>query len=417
VTGGAEALPSVLRAAFVPEPPPPRLGVAVSGGSDSLALLHLLADWAAAGGPTLAAVTVDHGLRPEAAAEAAGVARICHSLDVPHQTLHWRGWDGQGNLPDRARRARYGLMADWARAAGIGAVALGHTIDDQAETFLLRLARGSGVDGLSAMAVRRRDRGIDWWRPLLTARRADLRAWLTARGLTWADDPGNEDARYDRVQARHMLAALAPLGIAAETLAETAGRMRLARQALARMAHDLARAAVWIQAGDVIFDRETFAAGAEETRLRLLAHALCWVARADYRPRLVALKGALAAAERGERTTLHGCLILPRKATLRVAREPAAVGPEVPAPGLWDGRWRVSGPDGAGLTVRALGPAGLERLPGWRASGLPRATALALPAIWRGPDLVAVPHLDAAHGWGAELHHGAEDFFTSLIVH
>ena len=107
-----------------------RLGVAVSGGSDSLALLHVLADRAQEGGPELAGVTVDHGLRPEAAAEAAMVARVCAGLGVSHDTLRWQGWDGKGNLPDRARRARYGLIGDWARARGIAAVALGHTLAD-----------------------------------------------------------------------------------------------------------------------------------------------------------------------------------------------------------------------------------------------------------------------------------------------
>ncbi|MCB2123065.1 MAG: tRNA lysidine(34) synthetase TilS, partial [Rhodobacteraceae bacterium] len=124
-----------------------RLGVAVSGGSDSTALLCLLADLRGTGGPDLAAVTVDHGLRPEAAGEARSVAALCARLGVSHTICRWDGWDGTGNLPDQARRARQNLIAGWASGLGIGAVALAHTRDDQAETVLLRLARGSGVDG------------------------------------------------------------------------------------------------------------------------------------------------------------------------------------------------------------------------------------------------------------------------------
>ena len=114
-----------------------RLGVAVSGGSDSVALLHLLAGHAPLRDAGLYCVTVDHGLRPESAAEARFVSELCCSLDIPHQTLCWQGWDGRGNTQDAARRARYSLMADWAHTHGIGAVALGHTQDDQAETVLM----------------------------------------------------------------------------------------------------------------------------------------------------------------------------------------------------------------------------------------------------------------------------------------
>ena len=149
--GAAAALAAAL------DPPPPALGVAVSGGSESTALLIHLHDWAGPRGVALHAVTIDHGLRPEAAAEAAGVAALCARLAVPHDTLPWR-WDGRGNLPDAARRGRQALISDWAAARGIADVALGHTADDQAETLLMRLGRGSGVDGLAAMRPLRRRR-------------------------------------------------------------------------------------------------------------------------------------------------------------------------------------------------------------------------------------------------------------------
>ena len=134
MTEAARHLIEMIAAAFPPSPPQ-RLGVAVSGGGDSVALLHLLADWARESGTELRAVTVDHGLRPEAATEAADVARACAALGVGHDILRWSGWDGRGNLPDQARRARYRLMADWAQAHGIADVALGHTADDQPKPF------------------------------------------------------------------------------------------------------------------------------------------------------------------------------------------------------------------------------------------------------------------------------------------
>ncbi len=416
-TAAEDFLSERLRAAFPPSPPA-RLGVAVSGGGDSMALLHLAALWARDGGPEIHAVTVDHRLRAEAALEAATVARGCAALGVSHDTLIWQGWDGRGNLQGQARQARYRLMADWAQGHGITTVALGHTADDQAETFLMRLARGSGVDGLAAMAGRRRHLGVDWVRPLMWSRRCELRDWLTARKIGWIEDPSNDDPVFDRVQARRALASLAPLGITTEGLIATADRLRLAREALAHTAHDLARRAARIAAGDVILDRALLEEAPLETQLRLLSHALCWVASAEYRPRFSALNATYGAALQGRRTTLHGCLVMPTKREFRITREAAAVASLVaPATERWDSRWRLTGPSAADLTLRALGETGLAQCPDWRASGHPRATLLAAPAVWAGDLLVAAPLAGRALGWSAELHRGDDDFFTTLIVH
>lgn len=417
MTGDDQSLLHMAQSAFTPSPPK-WLGVAVSGGSDSVALLHLLAEWAAQGGPQLLAVTVDHGLRSEAAAEAAFVAQTCAGLGVAHQTLEWRGWDGHGNLQDQARRARYGLMAAWATGQGIATVALGHTLDDQAETFLMRLARGSGVDGLSGMARRRLAEGVSWVRPLLELRRADLRAYLKRRGAAWVDDPSNIDAAYDRVKARQILSALAPLGITAETLVETAARLSMARQALRSAAHVAARALCRIEAGDVVIARQGFALLPLDIQLRLLAHAIGWVASADYRPRLTSLTQTHAALAATKRSTLGGCVLSANKRDIRISREVQAVKTVISAiTAPWDRRWHLSGPAVPGLIVQALGEPGLAQCPDWRATGLPRATLLASPSVWRGTALVAAPHAGRADGWSAELHKGPEDFFASLIVH
>lgn len=406
-----------VRSVFAPSPPA-RLGVAVSGGGDSLALLLLLAGWAGQGGPEILAVTVDHGLRPGAAAEAAMVARRCAALGIAHTVLRWQGWDGRGNLPAAARAARYRLIAAWARGRGIGQVALGHTADDQAETVLMRLARGSGVDGLSGMEMRRDSHGIAWVRPLLGQTRQALRDWLLARGEPWVDDPTNDDPAYDRTKARQALQALAGLGIDREGLVATALRMRRARTVLDQAAADLARRAARIEAGDVILDRAAFAAAAEETRQRLLAHALNWVSGAHYRPRFATLEAGLERAQTGKRVTLHGCLVMPRAATLRVTREPAAVaGAVAPADSVWDGRWRLEGPAAPGADIRALGEAGLAQCPGWRATGLPRPTLLSSPALWRDGDLLAAPMAGMGNGWVAICTRKPAEFVLSLFVH
>ncbi len=375
-------------------PPPAALGLAVSGGGDSMALLHLAAHWARDTGCALHVATVDHGLRPDAAREAAMVAARARATGATHTTLHWH-WDRQGNLQDRARDGRLQLLAGWAGAQGLGAVALGHTRDDQAETVLLRLMRGSGVDGLAAMAPRRDAGAVAWLRPLLQIDRGALRDHLRAAGWTWADDPGNDDPAYDRVRARQAIAAL---GIAPARLAATAARMAAARDVLdaaaARAAHDI----VTTDHGDLLLDRARLGALPADTRDRLVAAALCWVGQARYRPRLAALRAALGRP----RATLHGCLLTRSAATLRISREFNAVaGLRAPAPGAWDGRWRLDGPAAPGLKIAALGPDGLAQTDraAWR---LPRTALLASPAVWDSTGaLVAAPLAGLAAAWQA----------------
>ncbi|MCV2866228.1 tRNA lysidine(34) synthetase TilS [Albidovulum sediminicola] len=397
---------------------PDRLGVAVSGGGDSTALLCLLADWRAEGGPEIAAVTVDHGLRPEAVDEAAAVATLCARLGVDHAILRWEGWDGRGNLSDRARRARQSLIADWARRQGVTTVALAHTLEDQAETVLLRLARGSGVDGLSGISPRRRFLGVEWVRPLLGVTRQALRDDLVARGVPWAEDPSNADDSYDRVKARKALDTLAPLGLTVARLAETATHMARARAALDEGVADLARAACRIAAGDVIISRDRFDPAPEEIRLRLLAHAIRFVTSAPYRPRFEPLSEAAAALAGGGRRTLAGAFLSSAKRTIRVTREYKAVaGLSAPVGMVWDGRWSVSGPGGDGAEVRALGPEGLRALGNPRDSGLPHATLLASPAVWRGARLVAAPLALGGGDWRAEPLFDEESFISSIFAH
>ncbi|MBW6507401.1 MAG: tRNA lysidine(34) synthetase TilS [Rhodobacteraceae bacterium] len=382
-----------------------------------MALMHLLAAYRADGGPEPVIVSLDHGLRPEAAAEVAGVARAAAVLGLAHSALVWRGWDGRGNLMQAARQARYRLIGEWALGAGLPAVALGHTADDQAETFLMRLARGAGVDGLSAMAPERASDGMLWLRPLLGATRAELRSWLDARGIGWVDDPSNLDATYARIRARNALAALAPLGISAEGVAEVTAHLREVRAALVVQTHAAAMALTRIEAGDVIIDRDGLAALPAEIRRRLLAHALRWIAGAEHGPRGPALAELAQAASAGVPATLHGCLCLPEGGSLRICREAAATAAAVAPGALWDGRWRVTGPTLPGAEVRPLGEAGLRQCPNWRQSGRPRAALLADPAVWRNAELLAAPLAGMGNGWQAEPARESADFLTSLFVH
>lgn len=394
---------------------PSRLGLAVSGGGDSIALMHLARHWSGAG---LHIATVNHGLRPEAPKEAAFVAQTAGALGLSHVTLKWEGWSGQGNLQDAARQARRSLLAQWAQQEGLQAVLLGHTQNDQAETFLMRLARGSGVDGLAAMAPVHVECGIRWLRPLLQFTRDELRDWLRARNHSWVDDPSNDDTNFDRIKARQAVQHLEPLGLSSERLAQTAQRMAEARAVLDAAATDAARHICRFEHGDFVFDAAGLDALAQETRHRLVARALCEVASKPYRPRLSALRAALSSAS----ATLHGCLLTRTAKELRITREQNAVkGHSAPLDSLWDGRWRAMPPAQTdlppGLTISALGEAGLAQCPdrtGWR---LPRRSLLSSPAVWLGSRLIAAPLAGFSTNWRFCVREPDESFVLTPYSH
>lgn len=377
---------------------PDKIGVAVSGGSDSLALLYLLHDW---GKAALTVATVDHGLRPEAADEADGVARHCADLGVPHRVLKWQGWDGKGNLQDQARQTRFSLLADWAKATGCDTVALGHTMDDQAETFLMRLSRASGIEGLIGMDRRiwRQDQRFD--RPLLTLRRGDLQGYLTGKGIAWADDPSNDDLRFDRVKARKALGHLEALGLDPKHITQSMTNLALAGIELRQRAHDLAEKLCKETAGDVIFDRAGFRRLSPEMQHRLLSKALMFVSSEPYPPRRDAMADAEDAVIQGRNHTLHGCLILVSDMTFRITREWNAVETQTgPTDQPWDTRWHLDGPHDETLEIHALGDA-IKDTP-WRDTGLPRQSLLASPAVWKSETLVAAPVAGLANDWTAQ---------------
>ena len=264
---GAGFAAAVEALAGCPLRPDERLAVAVSGGPDSLALL-LLAHQAFAG--RVSALTVDHGLRTEAAQEAASVAAQCARLGVEHATLRWDGAKPAANLQAAARAARYRLMGEWCAAQGIAWLATAHHADDQAETLLLRLARGAGLAGLTGIRPRRTvASGVELIRPLLGVRRDDLARLIADHGLGSVDDPSNRDDRFDRTRARALLAATEWLD--AERLAAVSSNLAAAEAALTWTA-DLA----WCSRAVVRDGRVELDAGGlpRELRRRLLLRAL-----------------------------------------------------------------------------------------------------------------------------------------------
>jgi tRNA(Ile)-lysidine synthase len=271
----------------------PAIVLAVSGGPDSIALMWLAARWRRAleRGPRLIAVTVDHGLRTAAAAEARDVKRLARSLDLQHRTVRWSGTKPRTGLPAAARSARYRLLAQAARSSGATHILTAHTRDDQAETLLMRIMRGSGIAGLAAMARESERDGVRLARPFLNVSKSQLIATLRKAKVSFADDPTNRDTSFTRPRLRMLMPALAAEGGNTRNLARLASRLARANQAvevlvdgaeryLALRDRDPSRPGFQAKTFDAkildakTFDAKAFAALAEEIRLRLLLRAI-----------------------------------------------------------------------------------------------------------------------------------------------
>lgn len=258
----------------------PALILAVSGGPDSVALLYLAARWRAAlrAGPELIAATVDHGLREEAAREARAVKRLAKALGIAHRTLKWQGVKPKTGIPAAARTARYDLLAQAARKAKASAILTAHTQDDQAETVLMRLSRGSGIAGLGAMARYTRREGVNLLRPLLDIPKERLIATLKKAKIEYALDPTNHDPAFTRPRLRALMPELAAEGADARNLVRLAARLSRANAALDLMA-DGAERYLWhldLRKGmtPAGFDLAAFLGLSDEIRVRLLMREL-----------------------------------------------------------------------------------------------------------------------------------------------
>jgi tRNA(Ile)-lysidine synthase len=311
------------------------LVLAVSGGPDSTALLVLAARWAKRlkRAPKLLAVTIDHGLRPQAAGEAAAVKRLARRLGVPHRTLRWRGEKPKTGLQEAARLARYRLLAQSAARAGYEHILTAHTLDDQAETVLFRLARGSGLFGLAGMAHASplptgAGSKIFLVRPLLRISKSRLVATLRAGRISYSDDPTNRDPRFTRARLRILMPALAREGLDARGLTRLAVRMRRA-EATIEFAVAAAREALapepWRPRGPIVFETARFARLPAEVALRLLGRAIGYAG--DEGPvelaKLEVLYEALRQSRTPLRRTLAGALITLTGDRLSVERAPA----------------------------------------------------------------------------------------------
>jgi tRNA(Ile)-lysidine synthase len=383
-----------------------QLALAVSGGPDSMALALCMKEWTSSRGITLKAYIVDHALRSESAAEAKTTYDRLKKIDIAADILRWEHKPVLSRLHASARQARYQLMIEACRRDSISALFLAHQKEDQAETILMRLAKGSGIDGLAGIEAESHSGGIRLLRPLLGFSKQQLIATCNAANFDYITDPSNQSDKFARGRLRRVMPLLAEEGLTLDRLIDLGARASDASEALDYATRALLRVATSRDlSGAIRFDLEHLRSAPSAIADRAIAACLQNIHAEDYAPEHVALQrlreNLCAEADMPPRT-LHGCLISRTPTQIIIMREVSAIhDAPIIQPGetvAWDGRWSVTlnGTDGA-YTIRPLGNPPYELLdklaPGLRQL-VPQGRARAsLPALWKDDVLMVIPSL------------------------
>ncbi len=389
---------SLLMQGFAPFPK--KIALAVSGGPDSMALAFCIKRWS---GAECVAFIVDHGLREESADEAAEVKKRLTHMGIQTEILRWTHGAISSRLHVIAREARYRLLTDACRTFGAGDLFMAHQAEDQAETILMRFAKGTGIDGLAGIPACGMREAVRLIRPFLSVSKKRLIETCTAASIKTVTDPSNEKVKYARGRLRKIMPLLAAEGFTVERLTTLGIRAQEAKEALDHMTYVfLEKAAQTEMGGSVRMDREALRGLPRALALRAFGACLRYVHEKVYSPEYNSLSATLDAFVRGgdAARTLYGCIISPSEKHITILREPTAANEALPiSPGqavLWDGRWVVTARAGTTKgTIRALGNPPHERLdvlaPGLRKQ-IPQGRIRAgLPAIWEDDSLCAIP--------------------------
>lgn len=376
------------------------IALAVSGGGDSTALMWLAARWTKSlkNPPKIDVLTVDHAYRAGSDNEARQVMAWANALGLPAHILTSSYSKPKSGLQQKARRLRYRLMTDWCGEAGAEVLVTAHTQEDQAETLLMRLARGSGVIGLGAMAAEGvAEGGLPIARPFLEISRARLLATLGAASHPWIEDPSNENTQFERVRMRKMMPKLAEIGLTSEALARSARRLGRAAKPLLRSSEALLAQAIEMRPqGYALVNLEKFLGAEAEIRILGLQELLKILGGTNDLAQLSEIERLedWITTGAGQARTLAGCRIARRSKVLVVGREPGRIAGEpimLPSLGsvVWDSRFRLEWgkrPQGSMIVPAALVP-GLDRV-----KELPAFVQASLPVIVAKGQPVGLPY-------------------------
>jgi tRNA(Ile)-lysidine synthase len=416
---------NTLMTSFVPFEHAPVIAVGVSGGPDSLALVYLVDRWACNHGGRAVGLTLDHGLRDQSAAEAAQVGRWLDGRGIEHHTLNWIGDKPTSAIQETARGVRREMLLSWCRDAGIVHLALAHHADDQAETYVMRLAHGSGPDGLAGMASVTESSHARIIRPLLRTPKSRLVATVSAMGHSWINDPSNDQDAFERIRVRKALAAMEETGAGLRPISRVMNDYATQRHELdAVTAHLVMHGTTFHAAGYAMIDLNDLWANGPVLGVRALSRVLMAIGGRHYAPArqsVVRLYEKLKTNGPGKSRTLGGCRLIPMNGGCLVCREQRNLPGErvVTSSGKikWDNRFQLDlvadalNPVSGDLTIRPLGKNGwcdlVAEAPGIRPCSVPEPARYSLPALYHNDAIVQVPHLTKpdpkAHACGVRI--------------
>ncbi len=417
------------------------VGLAVSGGGDSMALLLAATNWARKSKIQILVATVDHGLRSNSGKEALYVKEICSNLSFKHFILPWEKKEKIKNLQDCARSARLNLLTDWAKREKITTVLLGHSADDQAETIFMNFVRGSGLEGLSGMPVEFKNSGVVFRRPFLSVKRDRLRQFLVDHDLKWIEDPSNFDEKFQRVRVRNILPKLEYLGLTSDKIISTGERMSIASSFIRLTSAAQIDSCLTINRwGEVQLDRSKFLGMQREIQLRILSSIIGVFSGKKYRPRYKSVKLLLEkflthSLDMG--ITIGGSKVSAIKRNHFLFQREVSAIPEVTDlknleifktnfddekclaenKFLWDNRWIIFKKSAnfiEGLKVGRVKNKTILKNFRERTNGMAYYTAAALPAIFNKDEIIAMPGLVRSDSIGFRLVHSQESFVKRL---
>ena len=382
-----------------------KIAIAVSGGGDSMALALLFQEWVQKNGGELLAFTVDHKLRPESGDEALGVQKILNAKGISHEILTWDNEKPCTHIQELAREARYNLMLNECKKRGFHVLAVAHNLEDQVETFWMRLSHGSGLDGLSSMAAIRDVDSIKIIRPVMEFTREQLRATCERFNVEWVEDPSNQNKKYLRVKLREFEKLLAEEGMTPARITKSIQKLEDARQALQYMTDKSIEESVEIYPeGHVKLKLNSWKEYPHDIQRRVLTESLQLVYPKTYKTGYDAIEQTrldlLGDSFAGK--TLSGCEIFPEKSgDVWISREFNTIecNIAVKSGDVWDKRFLLAGFADDTLELGVLGDKGLSELRknediAKNLEHLPFKIKRILPAVWRDGELLAVPHIE-----------------------
>ena len=373
------------------------LGLAVSGGSDSLAMLYICNDWALEKKVKLHCVTVDHKLRTESLKEAELVADHCNGLGIHHEVVEWKhDKELTGNLSDLARSARYKLIDKWRK--NLRFVLVGHTQNDQIETFFMNLKRGSGIEGLKGMPTSlKRPEGYFIIRPLIHTSRESLQQFLLEKNINWVSDPTNCNEDFERVSQRKTWETLKLKGFSESRIELSAKHMRRAHDALKHMLPILFKQIGKQELTDLCWDYNAFIALHEEFKLRLISAAVMWNGNSHYRPRFRAVLDILKNIQEKKTRVLGGTLFYHHADKIRITTEFQSVKDNAVnciLGAVWRNVWEVKKEIKDGY-IMPIGINGNNQLSKRQRTFMPYRSRIIQPGIFLKEKLLLAPTLDS----------------------